>query len=132
MRRIYKPILLIIIATISCIIYVHQQVELVKISYAIDAKEKKMRDLLDHKESLGYNIAKLESSSRLESVLLAKNIDMAFPKRAEVVSSRRPFKIALRNRPQSYAKAAKSSARFDIFRFFDFFNPRAEAQAKEK
>ena len=41
--------------------------------------------MLDHKERLDYNINNLEDPSRLEKILMSKNIDVAFPGKYNVV-----------------------------------------------
>lgn len=114
--------------TIAALAYVHQQVELVKISYAIDIKEKKMKELVDMREGLRYSIENLESPSRLEKVLLSKNINIAFPKRTEVVPTKA---IAVARRTEG-VRTAGVERKAGIFGIFDFFSPRAEAHAKEK
>ena len=67
--RPFKSLIMISFLTLVALIYVHQQVELLKLSYAIDYKEKKLKDILDRKEVLGYNISNLEDPSRLEGIL---------------------------------------------------------------
>ena len=55
--------------TLVALVYVHQQIELIKLSYAIECKEKKLKEILDHNEGLGYNIENLEDPARLEQIL---------------------------------------------------------------
>lgn len=127
--KISKSILTIAMITFFSLVYVHQQVELVKLSYSIDAKEKKLKDMLDYKDSVGYTIKNLESPSRLETILFAKNNDVAFPKTSQIVKARGP---SVRVAREERLKAAGVERRFDFFGILDFFNPRAEAQANEK
>jgi len=126
--RILKTITALTFVTVAALAYVHQQVELVKLSYAIDIKEKKMKELVDIREGLKYSIENLESPSRLEKVLLSKNIAIAFPKRAEVVPTK-PMKIAGRT---DRVRASGIEGKANTFGIFEFFSPRAEAHAKEK
>ena len=84
--RLLKSIASIAVVTLVALVYVHQQVELVKLSYSIETREKKLKVLLDHKERLDYNINDLESPARLEKILMSKNIDVAFPGKYHVVS----------------------------------------------
>jgi len=126
--KMTKPVILIIVLTFFSLAYVHQQVELVKLSYAIESREKKMKDMLDYKDSISYTIKNLESPSRLEKILFAKNIDVALPKASQVVMAREATaKPAIGER----LKAAGLDRRFDLFGILDFLNPRAEAQAKQ-
>jgi len=83
--RAFKTVTFIIFVTIVALVYVHQQVELVKLSYVIGCKEKKLKDMLDRNEGLGYNIENLEDPARLEQVLLSKNVDIAFPRPNNIV-----------------------------------------------
>ena len=122
--RAFRATVMIVSATLISLLYVHQQVELVKLSYSIQLKEKTLKDILDHNEGLGYNIDNLEAPNRLEEALLANRIEVAFPKRGHVVrlagskhsgGARRPY-------------ISKASKKFDIFAFFDFLTPKAEAR----
>ena len=126
--KMTKPVILIIVVTFFSLVYVHQQVELVKLSYAIESREKKMKDMLDFKDSVSYTIKNLESPSRLEKILLAKNIDVALPKASQVVMAREAAAEPARG---ERLKAAGLDRRFDLFGILDFLNPRAEAQAKQ-
>ncbi|MFA4981231.1 MAG: hypothetical protein WC592_02000 [Candidatus Omnitrophota bacterium] len=123
-----RLVLLLAFITVLSLVYVHQQVEAVKLSYAIESKEKKLKDMLDHNESLGYNIDNLESPSRLEKILLAHNIEIVYPKRKNVVRMARltPKAEAERRVRLGVEKGA------NILSAFDFFVGRAEAHAKEK
>ena len=69
--RLFRYIGSIATVTIIALAYVHQQVELVKLGYAIDYKEKNLEYILDRVNGLEYNISDLEKPSRLESVLLS-------------------------------------------------------------
>lgn len=116
------------IITIISLVYVHQQVELVKLSYAIESKEKKIKDVLDRKEALSYNIENLESPSRLERVLSARKIDIAYPKRGNVFR----FAAAPSSVKQDQLRHIGVEKKINILGFLDFFSSRAEAQAREK
>ena len=117
------------IITLVALIYVHQQVELVKLSYSIERKEKRVKDMLDRRESLGYNVNNLEAPYRLEQALLSRNVDIAFPRRANVVKIAR-----LRHNPRNDERIRSSGLerKFNLFGITEFFSPRAEAQAKER
>jgi len=121
--RAFRVTMMVATVTLVALLYVHQQVELVKLSYVIECKEKTLKDILDHNEGLGYNINNLEAPNRLEEALLAKSVEVAFPKRGHVVqlaSSKRSG-----NRSPYTLKVSKKP---DIFAIFDFLVPKAEAQ----
>lgn len=125
--RAFRVSIVIVSATVMALLYVHQQVELVKLSYSIEIKEKALKDVLDHNEGLGYNIGNLEAPNRLEEALLAKKVEIAFPKRGHVVRLASSKYKSGDGRPYTL-KAAK---KYDIFAFFDFLTPKAEAQVNQ-
>lgn len=126
--KLFKSITMISLVTAVALIYVHQQVELVKLSYSIESKEKRLKDVLDRKARLEYNIDNLEAPSRLEKVLIAQKIDVAFPGKGHVVRLAKAPGFGREDR----LRTAGVEKRFNIFGFVDFLSPRAEAQAKEK
>ena len=126
--KLFRPIASIAVLTLVALVYVHQQVELVKLSYSIESKEKKLKDMLDHKERLDYNINNLEAPSRLEKILISRNIDVGFPGKDHVV------KVAkvTRGSPEDHLRSTGIDKKFSAFGMFDFLSPRAEAQARER
>ena len=127
--RLLRSILPIAIFTVASLMYVHQQVELVKMSYLIEKKERGLNEVLDRREQLSYNIKNLEAPSRLESALMAKNIDITFPRKGNVIKVVRPYGASKRS--FSDIRSSGLEKRFNIFGFLDFFTPKAEVQAKE-
>lgn len=127
--KLFKRTAIIMFFTIMALVYVHQQVELVKLSYAIEHNEKRLRDVLDHRESLGYNINNLESPSRLEKILQSKRIDVAFPARGQVI---RVAELRSGGKGRRHLETVGVERQINFFRVFEFFGLRAEAQAREK
>jgi len=84
--RVLKSFSSIAFITAIALFYVHQQIELVKVSYAIECKEKKIKEMLDHRQRLGYNINNLQAPSRMEQVLASRNVEIMFPRRANIVT----------------------------------------------
>jgi cell division protein FtsL len=126
--KLFKSVASIAVVTLVALIYVHQQVELVKLSYSIETKEKKLKVMLDRKQRLNYNIDDLESPSRLEKVLMAKNIDVAFPGRYNVVRVAKTTSGST----EDHLRSSSIDKKFSIFGITDFLSPRAEAQARER
>jgi len=126
--RLFRSIAMIAVAALVGLVYVHQQVELVKLSYSIETSQKKLKVLLDHKERLDYNINNLESPSRLEKILISRNIDVAFPGKYNVVKVAKLTSGVTENRLRSSSLDNK----FNLFGIADFLGPRAEAQARER
>ena len=125
--RFSKLITVILSITLVALVYVHQQVELVKLSYAIECKEKALKVMLDRKDGLGYNIGNLEAPSRLEAALFAKRIEISFPKQAHVV--RTASEQPAGKRDVLHVASAKNPGLLGIF---DFLTSRAEAQTHVK
>lgn len=123
-----RTISFITFATVVALIYVHQQVELVKLSYAIGCKEKKLKEMLDRNDGLGYNIENLEDPSRLEQILLAKNMEMAFPKPDNIVNA-----VKFNNqKAEDSLRASGIDKKLNLFGMFEIFSPRAEAQTRDR
>jgi hypothetical protein len=126
--KVFRTVTVIALVTLTALIYVHQQVELVKLSYVIGFKEKKLKDMLDRNEGLGYNIANLEDPTRLEQVLLSKNIEISFPRQGNVVRAAK----ALCPADQANLGAIGIERPFNIFGVLEIFSPRAEAQTRDR
>ena len=126
--RLFKYIILLGIVTLTALVYVHQQVELVKLSYQIDCKEKKLKEMLDRKGILRYNISNLESPSRLEKVLLERKISVSYPKNGQVIRLARSPSYA----PNGPLKVSGLEERAGIFKLFDFLGGRPDIHAREK
>lgn len=83
--RIYKISIYSVVITLWALLYVHQQVQLVRISYDIESKEKQVSALLDQNKSLVYNITKQKSPVYLEKKLLASKKEFSIPQQWNVV-----------------------------------------------
>lgn len=127
--RLFKYIVLLGIVTLTALVYVHQQVELVKLSYGIDCKEKKLKEMLDRKGILRYNISNLESPSRLEKVLLARKVSVSYPKNGQVIRlARSPSYVP----GGQFLRVSGLEERAGLFKLFDFLGGRPDAHAREK
>lgn len=67
--KVPRFLLIATVVTLCALAYVHQQVELLRISYTIDNNRDSLSDLLDQKSSLMYNVAAFQTPRYLESVL---------------------------------------------------------------
>ena len=124
--RLFKTVMFIAFVTVVALVYVHQQVELVKLSYAIGSKEKQLNDMLDRNEGLGYNIENLEDPARLEQILLSENIDIVMPRPKNIVLAAKT-KVA-----EDGLRASSIEKPFNLFGVLEIFSPRAEAQTKDR
>ncbi len=127
--RLFRHIALLITVTLTSLVYVHQQVELVKLSYEIDCKEKKLKEILDRKGILRYNISNLESPSRLEKVLLERRVSVSYPKTGQVVRLERSASYLPSGQ---FLSVSGLGERAGIFKLFDFLGGRPDAHAREK
>jgi hypothetical protein len=71
--RTSKWLLYIAIGTSLCLMYVYQQIEIVKFGYKIDRAQKALEVCLDRKTSLEYIVSSLESPSNIDKSLLLKD-----------------------------------------------------------
>jgi hypothetical protein len=126
--RLFRYIILLGIVTLTALVYVHQQVELVKLSYEIDCKEKKLKEMLDRKGILRYNISNLESPSRLEKVLLARKVSVSYPKKGQVIRLARNTSYA----PGRSLRVSGLEERAGVFKLFDFLGGRPDVHVREK
>lgn len=126
--RLFKYIILSGIVTLTALVYVHQQVELVKLSYEIDCKEKKLKEMLDRRGILRYNISNLESPSRLEKVLLERKVSVSYPKKGQVIRLARNPSYAL----SGPLRVSGLEERAGIFKLLDFLDGRPDAHVREK
>jgi len=108
---------------------VHQQIELVKLGYEIDCKDKRVKEMLDRRDILRYNISNLESPSRLENALSSRKVMVSYPKKGQVIIL---SKAPLYSKTLPVLNISNLEERTPIFRFFDFLAGRAEAHAREK
>jgi len=127
--RVLRTAASIAFITAMALIYVHQQVELVKVSYGIECRERKLKDMLDRQEALGYTINNLQDPSRMEKVLLSRNIDVAFPKRANVVTA---GGLNSHMEAEDRLRSASVEKKVNLLGFFDFLSQSKEAQARER
>jgi cell division protein FtsL len=77
--------MIILILTFGCLLYVHLQIDLYKLSYEIKSNEKTVQMLVDQNRLLKYNVANLESPNSLERVMLAKNIELYYVDDVEIL-----------------------------------------------
>lgn len=81
--KIARFLFISVFVTLMCLFYVHQRVELIKLSYSIKDKQKSLTQLLDQNRFLVYNMNTLKSPANLEKILIAKNIKLESPAKWE-------------------------------------------------
>lgn len=67
--------------TLVALAYVHQQVELLRINYAINCNQDNLSLLLDQNSALRYNVDSLQSSFYLERAFVEKEANLEVPSR---------------------------------------------------
>ena len=77
MRRFFAGLALV---TVAALFYVNQEVEAVKVGYAIRKQEETKTLFLDRARALKYNVARLKSPNNLERRLTAQRIVLQAPK----------------------------------------------------
>lgn len=121
--RISKFFLIIVIATAVALGYVHQQIELFRVSYRIEVNEENMVRLLDGNSFLLYNLIALKSPHNLEQILLAKNVNFELPA---------PYQLVRINQPQFDRELSRwEKTRITLASIFAL-SPSAEAKMIKK
>ncbi len=65
-------------ATLTALIYIHMQMEIVELAYKGKDKEKSIHELMDNNGSLTHQILTLRSSNHLGQELLEKDASLQF------------------------------------------------------
>jgi hypothetical protein len=104
--KIYKFSITLTLVTLVALLYVHQQVQLLKISYRINANEKDLTRLLDQNRALIYNITRLKSPVNLDKKFLASKKDYSIPQQWQIVKVATPKE---EKQPVMLAKTEKRS-----------------------
>lgn len=71
--------------TFVAIVYIHLQMQIVDLAYQGQAKEAKIKDLVDRNGNTFYAISKLKSANHLGGVLLSKDSKMQFAGREDII-----------------------------------------------
>ena len=72
----------VVIVALGCI---HQQAELVKVSYQINKHEQALVQLVDQNRILRYNVSYLKATPHLEKRLMARQVKLSMPYAQQVV-----------------------------------------------
>jgi len=111
--KIYRFSIFLVFVTAMALFYVHQQVQLLKISYKINANEKNITTLLDRNETLIYNVTRLKSPVYLENKFLATEKGFVIPKQWQVVKVMAP-----KENQQTVVMAKGEKKSFGILKMF--------------
>jgi len=110
------------LCAVLALLYVHQEVEIVKTSFRINKQFRKVSFLLDQYRSLVYNLSRLESPKGIEDRLSINEIVLCMPKTENI---RRPAETKLVYSEEALSPGQKQSF---LGRLFDSFSTRAEAE----
>ncbi|MBI4972183.1 MAG: hypothetical protein HZC17_10225 [Candidatus Omnitrophica bacterium] len=100
--------------------YVAQKVNLVRLSYEIDHKEKIYREFLEEQKHLRFKVAYLKSPKRLDAMMEAAKINFQLPREIRIVKLM----------PQDIEPSQKLSSGTTEEGFGNWLNWIKEAQAK--
>ena len=102
-----------IVVTCVALLYVHQQLALVKLSYELRKNNKVFCELLDQHKFLAYTIESLKSPQKVEKVLARRNVNLAIPPVWQVV------KVSQESSERNLSGfAAPTESRKKLFSFF--------------
>ena len=83
-------------ATVTALIYIHMQMQIVELAYKGKDKEKKVHDLMDNNGILTQQILTLKSANHLGQELLEKDEGLQFMGHDRVVTFATPAGMSLR------------------------------------
>lgn len=86
--------LILLAATALALCYTWQQIEVIRLAYQQNRKNKTYKELLDSNYYLRYNLVNLKSSSHLGNILLAENTVFEIPRESQVRRLLLPKSIA--------------------------------------
>ncbi|MBI5415184.1 MAG: hypothetical protein HZA29_00030 [Candidatus Omnitrophica bacterium] len=71
--------------TFIALVYIHLQMQIVDLAYQGQAKEAKIKDLVDRNGNTYYAISRLKSANHLGGVMLSKDSKMQFAGRENII-----------------------------------------------
>ena len=119
-KRFLKRIASVLCMALFALLYVHQQIEVMKTSFIINKKRHEISFLLDQYRGLVYNLSKLESPKRIEDKLSQSEITLCMPKTANI---HREAKVKL-----VYDAGESPKSESFLAKLFDRFSTKAEAK----
>jgi len=108
--RIPRFLTLVGIVTLSCLVYVWQNVRQVELSYRILHKQKQITKLVDQNRILRYNVLQLKSPEAIENRLLASRIKLKYTTPvmiAQLSDKTKPALITYSQGPSFWEKTRK-------------------------
>lgn len=82
--RLLNFVFIVIFVTSVIFIHTHQKIEATILSYSIKKNQSELDKLLDRKEELEYNVAKLKAPGYLEFKLAKNDVKLVLPERWQV------------------------------------------------
>lgn len=119
---------LLIMVTIISLFYVQMQVAIFQSAYAANDKGNQLRDLLDTKTVLVYNIDRLESAQNIGNKILCSKTELQFTAEDQIASLRLPAQLAKSWKVNSIVR--KSHPGYNLFAYL--FNLGSQAEATER
>jgi hypothetical protein len=121
--RLNKFFTFLLLITVIGLLYVQMQVEIVKLAYEGRAKEFRLKELLDTRSLLVYNINNLESVNNLGQKFLCSQRDLQFAHETQIAS------LKLASSPSiNLAKSKKKNTGL----LANLFSLKSQAEATEK
>ena len=122
--KIKKFFLGAITVTICTLLYVHQNIEILKTGYSIDTNQKALSYSLDQHRRLVYNLGKLKSPLALEARLHAEEIELV------ETDTNHIYYASAKGVNKAYFGFIKNNRVRLIDRILDVFTEKAEAREK--
>lgn len=94
--KVSKFLIVLALATTITLLYVHQQIEILKANYQKEIIEESLTKLLDRNHFLLYNLIAIKAPHNLERILLAKDATFELPASHQLLEINQPqFKAEL-------------------------------------
>ena len=83
----------IIAGTLLVLVYVHEQVSILQISYSIEKKERDLARLSENYKVAKFQMTRLHSPSYLNQALKSRSLNLSMPKAVQVVRVVKPKEL---------------------------------------
>ncbi len=114
-------------ATVTALIYIHMQMQIVELAYKGKDKEKRVHELMDNNGALTHQILTLKSANHLGQELLGKEEGLQFMGHDKVMTMSSPATgVALRP-----TERLKAKAEAPLWNILSFLSPQ-EAKAWDR
>ena len=89
----FKEIVLILLIGIGALLYVHQEIEIIKTGYVLEMRQARLYEILNQHRNLVYTLAKLENPENIERSLYLGNRNLYIPEKRNIFELKRDMDL---------------------------------------